>query len=181
MHKKILILTLLFFMAVPVFAVDMESQIIFPLQDKHVHGSSIVELPNGDLLACWFYGSGERKSNDVLIQGSRLKKGALEWSPVFLMADTPNLPDCNPVLYVDEENKLWLFWIAVQAARWEQSVLKYRISTDYLKSGAPIWKWQDVILLQPGDKFAEATKKAFQRWMPTKIFGPNMRLVILVL
>ena len=47
---------------------------IFPFQNQHVHGSSIIEAPNGDLLACWFYGSGERTANDVIIQGSRLKK-----------------------------------------------------------------------------------------------------------
>ena len=44
---------------------------IFPFQSKQVHASSIIESPNGDLLACWFYGSGERTANDVLIQGSR--------------------------------------------------------------------------------------------------------------
>ncbi|MHC4074033.1 MAG: exo-alpha-sialidase, partial [Planctomycetota bacterium] len=38
---------------------------IFPLQGKHVHSSSIVECPNGDLLACWFHGSGERTADDV--------------------------------------------------------------------------------------------------------------------
>ena len=43
---------------------------IFPFQNKHVHASSIIENPNGDLLACWFYGSGERTANDVLIQGT---------------------------------------------------------------------------------------------------------------
>ena len=47
---------------------------IFALQNKHVHSSSIVECPNGDLLACWFYGSGERTADDVVIQGARLKK-----------------------------------------------------------------------------------------------------------
>ena len=41
----------------------IEHKLIFPLQDQHVHGSSIVELPNGDLLSCWFQGSGERKAN----------------------------------------------------------------------------------------------------------------------
>jgi len=161
MGGKLLII-LLFFPAIrPTWAGDKHGQLIFQPQAKHVHGSSIVELPNGDLLACWFYGSGERTADDVLIQGARLKKGADQWSPAFLMADTPNLPDCNPVLYLDQKQKLWLFWIAVQAERWEQSVLKYRTSTDYLKPGPPEWGWQDVILLQPGDKFVEATKNAF--------------------
>ena len=97
----------------------------------------------------------------MLIQGARLKKGNDAWSPVFLMADTPNLPDCNPVLFLDSDEKLWLFWVAVQAARWEHSVLKYRVSTDYLAAGPPKWEWQDVILLQPGEKFVEAAKSAF--------------------
>ncbi|MDX2444945.1 MAG: hypothetical protein QNK30_14205, partial [Bacteroidales bacterium] len=34
------------------------SELIFPVQNLHVHSSSIVELPNGDLLSCWFEGSG---------------------------------------------------------------------------------------------------------------------------
>ena len=57
-----------------------DDQLIFPFQEKHVHGSSIVSLPNGDLLTAWFYGSGERKEDDVRIMGARLKKGAKQWS-----------------------------------------------------------------------------------------------------
>ena len=129
---------------------------IFPFQNKHAHASSIIETPNGDLLACWFYGSGERTANDVLIQGSRLKKGTKTWESVFEMADTPELPDCNPVLWIDKKDKLWLFWIAVRANRWENSMLRYRTSTNYMRKGEPEWSWQDDIILKPGDKFAEA-------------------------
>ncbi|RQW07048.1 exo-alpha-sialidase, partial [candidate division KSB1 bacterium] len=136
--------------------------LIFPLQEKHVHGSSLIECPNGDLLACWFHGSGERRANDVLIQGSRLKKGATSWSPVFLLADTPDLPDCNPVLFIDRTNRLWLFWIVVQAEGWHHSLLKYRTSTDY-ENDPPIWEWQDIILLQPGDRFTAAIESAFDQ------------------
>jgi hypothetical protein len=46
---------------------------IFPLVRQHVHGSTIVELPNGDLLAAWFQGSGERQADDVAIMS---KSGA---------------------------------------------------------------------------------------------------------
>ncbi|MBN1481422.1 exo-alpha-sialidase [candidate division KSB1 bacterium] len=148
------------------FSLQKTEAFIFPLQEKHVHGSSIVECPNGDLLACWFYGSGERRASDVLVQGSRLKKGETNWSPVFLLADTPNLPDCNPVFFIDREKKLWLFWIAVQAEGWQHSVLKYRYSTDYQHDGAPIWTWQDVILLQPGEHFTAAIQSAFQALGP---------------
>ena len=137
------------------------SEFIFPLQNKHVHGSSIVECPNGDLLACWFYGSGERSADDVLIQGARLRKGSSQWSSVFTMADTPDLPDCNPVLFIDRKQRLWMFWIAVLANRWECSLLMYRIAENYQNDGAPQWSWQDVIILKPGAEFSAAVENAF--------------------
>jgi len=146
------------------FAADTDKieRSIFPVQGKHVHGSSIVECPNGDLLTCWYHGSGERSANDVVIQGSRLVKGKNEWSPVFLMADTPHLPDCNPILFVDRQKQLWLFWIAVRANRWQHSVLKYRVTDDYSGSGPPNWKWQEIIILEPGQAFAETVEAGFK-------------------
>lgn len=43
----------------------LTSELIFPLEHWHNHASTIVELPGGDLLACWFHGSGERTADDV--------------------------------------------------------------------------------------------------------------------
>ncbi len=128
--------------------------LIFPAQPEHAHGSSLVELPNGDQLAAWFQGSGERTADDVRIMGARLKKGGKQWSPPFLLADTPHLPDCNPVLFLNHEKKLFLVWIAVQANRWEQSILRLRTATDFGSEGAPNWNWQDNIFLKPDDTFA---------------------------
>lgn len=160
-------LALLAFAAGPVWGETyFQGEDIFPQQNKHCHSSSVVECPNGDLLACWFFGSGERNANDVVVQGARLKKGAKEWSPVFLMADTPGVPDCNPILFIDAKDRLWLFWIAVRANAWEHAVLKYRRAEKYTGKGAPQWSWQDVILLKPGDEFVEATEKAFKELDP---------------
>lgn len=143
--------------AEPVFA----QRLIFPLQEKHVHSSCVVELSNGDLLSCWFHGSGERRSADVLIQGARLKKGDAEWSDIFVMADTPGFPDLNPVLFVAPQQQLRLFYIAVMAERFEYSLLRCRTSKNYLADGAPKWSWQDNILLKPGDRFAKELKKGY--------------------
>lgn len=140
---------------------QFRSEYIFPSQDLHVHSSSIVELPGGDLIACWFEGSGERTANDVVVKGSRLNKGASDWSRTFILADTPGHPDCNPVLFIDNVDRLHLFWIVVQANRWETSILKSRVSSNYEKGGAPDWEWQDVILLKPGEDFAETIKNGF--------------------
>ena len=139
-------------------APTVTAELIFPPQEKHVHGSSIVSLPNGDLLAAWFQGSGERNADDVKIMGARLLKGANTWSLPFVLADTPDLPDCNPVLFLNNKGKLFLVWIAVQANKWEYSILKYRTSVDYNNSGAPVWNWQDNILLKPDDQFATETE-----------------------
>ncbi|GMV91608.1 MAG: hypothetical protein AMXMBFR82_13860 [Candidatus Hydrogenedentota bacterium] len=155
--RSILVAIAILFVAAGIGAADpvFATENIFPQQDLHCHSSSIVECPNGDMLACWFYGTGERTADDVVVQGARLRKGESKWSAPFLMADAPGLADCNPVLYVDRTEKLWLFWISVLARRWECGMLKYRTSTDYLDEGAPNWNWQDVIVLKPGEAFAE--------------------------
>lgn len=147
---------------------EIQGELIFPQQGEHCHGSSIVQLPNGDFLAVWFQGSGERSANDVRINGARLARGATAWSDVMLIADTPNLPDCNPVLFLDSTDRLWLFWIRVVANRWEDSLLMYRRSTDYLSNGPPNWDWQDAITLKPGEDFPEVLATKFKE---TRIDG----------
>lgn len=147
---------------IPKEKVVVSENLIFPLQQNHVHGSSIVFLPNGDLLSAWFEGSGERKADDVRIMGARLRKKDSQWGEPFLLADTPNIPDCNPVLFLNQEGKLFLVWIAVQANRWEQSILRFRTSTSYENAGAPIWSWQDNILLKPGEEFYQEVAKRFE-------------------
>ncbi len=130
---------------------EKEELIIFPPQHEHVHGPTLVELRNGDLLAAWFQGSGERWADDVRIMGARLRAGASQWSAPFLMADVPGFPDINPMLFVDQQQKLWLMWYTVLANQWETSLLKYRISENYEDTMAPEWRWQDDVLLKPGD------------------------------
>jgi predicted neuraminidase len=148
----------------------LQQTIIFPQQEKHVHGSSIVSLPNGDFLVAWFQGSGERSADDVKIMGARLKKGEKIWSEPFLVADTPLIPDCNPVLFLNNQGKLFLTWIAVQANLWEQSIIRFKTSVDYNKPGAPVWNWQDNILLKPGKNFEEETAAKFKS-MPESTIG----------
>jgi predicted neuraminidase len=131
----------------------LRSETIMPYQDEHVHGSTLVELPNGDLLVAWFQGSGERWADDVRILGARKKYGSDAWSPPFVMADVDGFPDVNPVLFVDARERLWLMWYTVIANQWSTSLLKYRISEDYATQlGAPTWTWQTDLHVKPGDK-----------------------------
>jgi predicted neuraminidase len=131
----------------------LRTELVFPVQAEHAHGSTLVELPNGDLLVGWFQGSGERWADDVRILGARKKKGAATWSAPFVLADVKEFPDCNPVLFVDPRGRLWVMWITILANQWETALIKYQISDDFLsQAGAPVWRWQDTLLLKPGGK-----------------------------
>ena len=162
--KKLVTLLILFQLFTFSGFAQFESALIFPVQEKHVHSSSIVELPNGDFLVCWFKGSGERGANDVFIEGARLRKGESKWSEPFVMADSPGIPDCNPVMFMNNDGKLFLVWIAVQANRWETSILKVKTTKDYKNEGPPNWEWQDLILLKPGEEFEKRVEEQFNKY-----------------
>ena len=79
----------------------IDGQLIFPLEHWHNHGSCIVECPNGDMLVCWFHGSGERREDDVEILGARWVKETNKWTDPFPMADTPGFPDTNCCMIIE--------------------------------------------------------------------------------
>ncbi len=106
------------------------SELIFPLEHWHNHGSCIVEAPNGDLIVCWFHGSGERQADDVKVEGARLRKGSKQWSARFTMADTPDYPDTNCCMFIDPRGRLWLMWPTILANKWETALMKYRIASN---------------------------------------------------
>ncbi len=135
-----------------------ESELILPLEYWHNHASCIVEQPNGDLLVCWFHGSGERTADDVRILGARRKKKEKGWSAPFVMDDVPGFPDTNPTMFIDPQHRLWLIWPTILANEWHTALLKYRISSDYEKDGAPEWEISRVLHLRPGEKFLEAVE-----------------------
>ena len=134
----------------------LRSELIFPLEHWHNHGSCIVEAPNGDLIVCWFHGSGERTADDVKVEGARLRKGSRTWSARFTMADTPEYPDTNCAMFIDPQGRLWLMWPTILANTWESALMKYRISNDYLHDGAPKWAVNEVMHVTPGPEFGMA-------------------------
>jgi predicted neuraminidase len=133
---------------------------IFPHEPKHNHASCVVETADGSLLAAWYSGSGERKSDDVVIQGAWLRKGSKSWEPRFLMADTPGYPDCNPSLFAGPDGSLWLFWPTILDHRWEGALLKYaRCDRPSPDAGAPKWSSTGVLHVTPRD-FATEMQRA---------------------
>ena len=129
---------------------EYSGELIFPQESWHNHSSSVVELPNHDLLVVWFHGSGERTADDVLIRGARWNHTTRKWTAPFLMADAPGFPETNPVLFLDSRQRLFFFWPLIIAHQWETALMKYRISTDYQQpDGPPKWEFQDNIVLMP--------------------------------
>ena len=156
-------------------ATQHNSELIFPLETWHNHGSCIVEASNGDLIVCWFHGSGERKSDDVKILGARKPKGAKTWSKPFLMADTPEFPDTNCCMIIDPQDRLWLLWPTIQANLWESALMKYKISSSYTqKKGPPEWDTEKVLHVKPGDAFADVVKKKTANYLNSQELTPDM-------
>jgi len=119
-------------------------------QNEHVHSSSIVELPDGSLFTVYYRGSGERRADDVRLEGARLAPGASAWSAPFVVADTPGFPDCNPVAWVDARGRLTVAWPAILDNHWESALLRYRTAAPGAWTGdSPTWIDGGVILLRP--------------------------------
>ncbi len=129
----------------------------------HVHASSVVETPEGSLLAVWyengpanpayyFKGGDEDKSDDVRIAGARLRRGGEAWEPPFVMSDTFGVSDNNPALGIDAQKRLWLVHatlLAVPSRPWGSALLQYKTAVDYEGSGAPRWNRESILVPKP--------------------------------
>lgn len=90
--------------------------------------ASLVELPDGDLLAAWFAGKYEL-SPDSAIWSSRLPRGAYRWTPPRVILDAPGLGEGNPVLFF-QNGLLWCFYTRLYGAAVEFSRLYVSTSRD---------------------------------------------------
>lgn len=135
-----------------------EAELIFPLHNQHNHAPGIVECPNGDLLVSWYRGSGERTADDVAVLAAWRVKGDSQWTEPFVLADTPGFPDCNTALFLDDRQRLWLFYPTILANSWESCLTNFKVSSQYAPPGLPQWDREGLILLKPED-FAERGRK----------------------
>lgn len=103
------------------------------------HASTLVEAPNGDLMAAWF--GGTREGNpDVAIWWST-KRGST-WTSPQVLAKENNTPCYNPVLFYTDDGKLWFYYkFGTHPSIWS-AARKYSLdngttwsSTEYLPAG----------------------------------------------
>lgn len=104
------------------------------------HASTLVVLPDGDVLAAWFGGSREG-APDVAIWTARRTDGG--WSAPVKVADEEGLPHWNPVLYLRPDGKLLLFYkVGPRVAEWH---------TRIIHSDDNGFSWSEPKELVPGD------------------------------
>jgi predicted neuraminidase len=88
---------------------ELEEFVFADASFEACHASTIVETPGGGLLSAWFGGL-EEGDTSVEIWLSSKKPGQKTWSPPEKMTDFPEIPCWNPVLFLDRDNKLWLYF-----------------------------------------------------------------------
>ena len=79
-----------------------------PLFWRHNHNSSIVEFPNGDLLALWFSCMIE-ESFEASVAGSRLRYGKTEWEPASVFWNAPSRDEHGHSLWNDGNGTVYHF------------------------------------------------------------------------
>jgi Predicted neuraminidase (sialidase) len=94
-------------------ALDMVEALI-PNPYASCHAADLVELPDGDLLCCWFAGSNEGNA-DISIVMSRLKAGSSEWSAPVKVSDDQTRSEQNPSLFLAPRGELWVMYTAQTA------------------------------------------------------------------
>jgi predicted neuraminidase len=130
---------------------------------NHVHASSLVETPSGELIAVWYengtdiddpryYYERRDKSSDVRLGGARKPAGAKAWSAPFVMADTFGVSDNNPTMVIDAQQRLWLIYptlLGVPEWTWGSAVVRYNVANELGGEGAPSWTKSDLLIPHP--------------------------------
>jgi predicted neuraminidase len=104
------------------------------------HPASITELDNGDLYIAYYGGSGEY-DDDTAVYGSRLTKGATQWSHPEVIADSPGIGEGNPVVWQSPDGPVYLWYNNRYGPTWSHARVLYKISKDGAKT------WSDPVIL----------------------------------
>lgn len=86
---------------------------------RQCHASSVALLPDGCTGAAWFGGTQE-KADDVAIWFSKRRKG--EWTEPEKIADAPEIPCWNPVLFCDGNRTLLFYKVGKEISRWQTMI-----------------------------------------------------------
>lgn len=100
------------------------------------HASTVALMPDGDILCAWYAGSAEG-ARDVKIYAARLDAETGSWSTPRVIADTPGRSEGNPVLFVDDGSRVWLYFVTIHGVGWQMAKMKYSVSKDCGRTFGP--------------------------------------------
>ncbi len=87
---------------------EIYSSELIPNKEKSAHCSSIIELPNGNLMVSFYAGTAEKHPDSKIYTCIYDKKTKL-WEEPLVRINTEGKSDGNAVLFLDRSNRIWLF------------------------------------------------------------------------
>ncbi|MFX0101375.1 MAG: SUMF1/EgtB/PvdO family nonheme iron enzyme [Candidatus Hodarchaeota archaeon] len=117
-----------------------------PRSHQHHHCPAITYCHNGDLLAIWFNTYQER-GREMVILGSRLRRGAKEWEKASMFFDVPDRNMTGEQVFTDDDGTIFHFNGVEAAGTWNDLILVLRTSKD---NGAT---WSKPRLINPHHQF----------------------------
>ncbi|MBE0531794.1 MAG: exo-alpha-sialidase [Rhodospirillales bacterium] len=105
------------------------SAVSLPTNRVQNHASNLIALPNGDILCVWFAGTMEGKS-DISVHMTRRRKGSSKWGAPLQLSNDSERSEQNPVLFLDPDGRLWLFYTAQPGGNQQQAFVRCRTSSD---------------------------------------------------
>jgi len=135
--------------AVPFFAMET---INAASTERKVHAGTLVEQPDGRLVAAWYAGSGEGASDVAIQLSTREVSGA--WSDPRAVFRRESVASSlrrhvhslgNPLLLADDSGRLGLLFVSIAAGKWSGSSINLAWSTD----GGETWTPPEKLTLNP--------------------------------
>lgn len=82
---------------------------------SYCHAADLLELPNGDILCCWFAGEKGEGYSDVSIWLSRLAADSGQWTQPVRVSDDPERSEQNPSLFLDDRGVITLIYASFRS------------------------------------------------------------------
>ena len=130
---------------------------------RTVHVSSLCEMADGRMVACWYGGTREGARDTAIYLAVRDPGGASAWSGPRVIVDRDSASRelrryvkkvGNPLIFTDSENRLWLIYVTIAVGGWSGSSLNVKVSDD----GGRSWTLSTRLTLSPLVNVSELVK-----------------------
>lgn len=145
----------------------MEADLL-PTGSAMCHGATIVEAPDGVLLAAWFGGTYEGHPDTAIWMA---RQDGDHWAAAEKVVDVPGVPMFNPVFFADRDRTLWLFYkVGPNVPSWTGFYVQSRDSGRswsapvMLPAGLIGPARNKPVLLSNGDILCGSSRETWQSW-----------------